>query len=168
MHDMDISIYRVPENITPSQREMLRPHSLSLTELQNDSHPVDAWRVSCDWADIFKQLCAAKGMDLECGKKLAGMFVEAGLEDVHVRRYAYYMGLWDGLTDVEKKFAQFHEKTMGSDLGRAIFKVGLGQDAVSQERIDQAYAGVNKEAENWEGNRKFFFIYAVCGRKPAR
>jgi hypothetical protein len=168
MHDLDFSYHRVPDPLTPSQREFLRPHSLTLSELRSKSHPADAWLAPCSWVETFKELCAAKGMDLECGRGLPFMFAEAGLEDVHIRRYVYYFGSWDGMTDVEREFAEFHRKTMAVDLAQAIYKVGQGQDAVSEERVEQAVADVEKEKEKWEGNRGFFFIYAVCGRKPAK
>jgi hypothetical protein len=168
MHDIGISIHRIPENLTPSQREMLRPHSLTLEELKSQSHPADAWLAPCDWEHTFKQLCAAKGMDLDCGKKLPFMFADAGLEDVQIKRYVYYLGAWEDMTDAERNFAEFHKKTMAVDLPQAISRVGQGQDVVSQEKVAQAIADTKKECEQWDGNRGFFFIYAVCGRRPAK
>jgi hypothetical protein len=141
---------------------------LTLEELKSQSHPADAWLAPCDWEQTFKQLCLAKGMDLNCGKKLPLMFADAGLEDVQIKRYVYYMGSWDGMTDAERKFAEFHKKTIAVDLSQSIQRIGQGQDAVPQEKVTQAIADIKKEHEQWEGNRGFFFIYAVCGRKPAK
>lgn len=166
MHDLDISLHRVPENTTPELRAALHPHSITFSELQSRSHPADAMLVNEPWVITFQQLCATKGMDATCGRELPRIFSEAGLEDVRIKRYMYPMGLWEGMTEVEKKFAVHHRDGMGVHMGEAIRKVGEGQDVVSKEDVEKAVQGANKEHERWDRNRGFVFIYAVCGRKP--
>jgi hypothetical protein len=168
MHDIDFTSYRVPEDPTPAQREMIRPHSLSLAEALDESHPLEKWRVECEWEATFKELCANKGMDLESARRLTKWFVENGLEDVQIKRYAYYTGAWEGMTDLERRFALFHRNTSMVDLAAGVRKVGQGQDIVSQDKVERAVADVNKVMnDEWESSRRFYFVYAVCGRKPA-
>jgi hypothetical protein len=168
MHDIEFNSYRVPEDPTPAQREMTRPHSLTLAEALNESHPLEAWRNPCEWEETFKELCAHKGMDLESAKKLPKWFVENGLEDVQIKRYAYYTGAWEGMTDAERRFALFHKNTSMVDLVAGVRKVGQGQDVVSQDKVERAVAEMNELVnDKWESSRSFDFVYAVCGRKPA-
>jgi hypothetical protein len=169
MHDINFVPYRVPQDVTAAQREMLRPHSLTLSESQTGCHPVEAWRISSEWEETFRELCANKGMDLESAEKLPKWFVENGLEDVRIKRYVYYAGAWEGMTDAERRFALFHKNSTAVDLAAAIRKVGQGQDKVSQDRVERAVGGLNEEINHkWNSSRKFYFIYAVCGRKPSK
>jgi hypothetical protein len=166
MHDLDISIHRVPAHTTPSQREALHPHSLTLSELSSRSHAADALLAPCEWTDTFAKLCVAKGMDLNCGQKIPYMFVEAGLENIQIKRYIYPIGGWDGWTDAEQKLAVHHRDQIGSHMPQAIKKAGQGQDVVSKENVERACEGARKENEMWDNNTAFIFMYAVCGMKP--
>jgi hypothetical protein len=169
MHDLDFSAYRVPENATAEQREAIRPHALTLEEFQNESHPAEKWRAPGGWHETFAELCTNKGMDSQCGGKLLTWFMENGLEDVRVKRYVYSTSVWEGMTDLENKFAQFHKDYSANDLMAAVRKLGQGQDAISQEKVEEAAAGVKKEVDDgWTSTRGFHFVYAVCGRKPAK
>jgi hypothetical protein len=95
-------------------------------------------------------------------------FVENGLEDVQIKRYAYYTGAWEGMTDAERRFALFHKNTTMVDLVAGVRKVGQGQDVVSQDKVERAVAEMNELVnDKWESSRSFDFVYAVCGRKPA-
>jgi hypothetical protein len=168
MHDLDMSRYRAPEPITPSQRASFRPHSLTLAEVESKSHPADAWRTPCSWLTTFGKLSAAKGLDVHCGKRLPLLFVEAGLEDVQIKRYMYPFTVWEGMTDVEKTFATYHKKGMGKHFPHLIRKLGQGQNTVAQEDVEKAYEGARKENEGSESSRGFVWIYVVCGRKTMK
>jgi hypothetical protein len=166
MHDLDMRIYRTPEPMTSADRAMLNPHALTLAELQKRSHPTEAWHETCTWVTTINRLSAAKGLDGECGLHLPSLFVDAGLEDVRIKRYIYPYSMSDGYTEVEKKFAQHHREGMGVHLPDLIRKLGQGQDVVSHEDVENACEGARKENENWETGRKFIWMYVVCGRKP--
>jgi hypothetical protein len=168
MHEIDISVHRVPDPLTSSDRAVLHPHSITVSELQLKSHPADAMLSPEKWVTTLQRLCAAKGLDSTCGQQLPRMFAEAGLEDVHIKRYMYPMGLWEGQTDAEKKFALHHREEMGIHIGQMIRKIGQEQDVVTKEEVDKAVEEVDKALEEWDHFRGFVFIYAVCGRKPAR
>jgi hypothetical protein len=107
-------------------------------------------------------------MDATCGRQLPRWFSEAGLEDVQIMRYMYPMGLWEGMTDVEKRFAVHHRDGMGTHMSEVIRKMSEGQNAVSREDVERAIEGGDKEVERWDRNRGFVFLYVVCGRKPSQ
>jgi hypothetical protein len=167
MHDIDMRLYRIPRPMTSADRAMLNPHTLTLAELQDNSHPTEAWREQSAWMTTLNRLCAAKGLDGKCGSHLLGVFVGAGLEDVRIKRYIYAYSMSDGYTDVEKKFAQHHREGMGRHLPDLIKKMGQGQDVVSQEDVEKAIEDAEKEneKENWETGGRFVYMYVVCGRK---
>jgi hypothetical protein len=166
MHDLDISVHRVPDPMTHSQREALHPHSITLSELSSRSHAADALLGPCDWTEIFAKLCTARGMALDCGRKIPHMFVEAGLENIQIKRYMYPMSVWEGLTDAEEKLALHHRDQIGRHMPEAIKKVGQSQDIIGKEEVERACEGAREENELWDRNRGFIFMYAVCGRKP--
>jgi hypothetical protein len=165
MHDLDMSHYRAPEPITPSQLTSLRPHSLTFAEVESKSHPADAWRTPCSWLTTFDKLSAANGLDVYCGIRLPLLFAKAGLEDVQIRRYMYPLAIWEGLTDVEKTFAMYHKNGMGKHFPHLIRKLGQGQDTVTQEEVEKASEGARKQNERLEDSRSFIWVYVVCGRK---
>ncbi|KAH7410211.1 S-adenosyl-L-methionine-dependent methyltransferase [Phaeosphaeria sp. MPI-PUGE-AT-0046c] len=166
MQDLAISYYRAPDPLTPSQRAALEPHSLNLSEFKSQVHPTDTWHNACDWAKTFQELCAAKAMDATCGQQLPGMFSAAGLEDVHIKRYTYAVAPWEGLTKAEKKFGEFHRDNMGLLIPRLIKKLAEGQHVVSQEDVEKACEGAERDAIEWREQRGFVFFYVVYGRKP--
>lgn len=166
MQDVAVSFYRAPHPLTPPQRAALDPHSLTFSEFKSQPHPTDTWYDACDWIKMFQVLCAAKGLDVTCGRQLPGMFSDAGLEDVHIKRYTYAVAPWEGLTEAEKKFAQFHVETMGSLIPQLIKKLGQEQSAVAQEDVKKACEGAEREVTEWREKRGFMFFYVVCGRKP--
>jgi hypothetical protein len=168
MHDLDVSLYRVPEPATVQDRAALHPHSIGYQELRSKSHPADSMLVDAPWCTTFQEVCAAKGMDATCGRQLPRWFSEAGLEDVQIKRYMYPMGLWEGMTDVEKRFAVHHRDGMGAHMGEAIRKIGEGQNVVLKEDVERAVEDANNEVERWDRNRGFVFLYAVCGRRPSQ
>lgn len=166
MHDLAISFYRAPNPLTATQRASLEPHSLTLAEFESRSHPADAWHDDCDWVKVFQELCAEKGMDATCGQQLPGMFAAAGLEDVQIKRYLYAMAPWEGLTEAETRFGEFHRVTMGRLIPPMIRKMAQGQNAVSHDRVVRASEEAEKEATEGHERRGFVFFYVVCGRKP--
>jgi hypothetical protein len=168
MHDLDTSLHRVPEPTIAEHRAALHPHSITFSELESKSHPADAMLVTSPWCTTFQELCVSKGMDATCGRQLPRWFSEAGLEDVQIKRYMFSMGLWEGMTDVEKKFAVHHRDGMGAHMGEVIRKLGEGQNVVSKDDVEEAVEDANKEVERWDRNRGFVFLYAVCGRKPSQ
>jgi hypothetical protein len=166
MHDLDISVHRAPDPMTPAQRAALHPHSITLAELSSKSHPADAWLAPCDWAETFAKLCAVKGMDITCGRRIPHMFAEAGLENIQIKRYMYPMGAWEGLTDAERNMALHHRDGMGTHMPVAIRQVGQGQDVILKEDVEKASEGARRENEMCDRNRGFLLLYVVCGRKP--
>jgi hypothetical protein len=168
MHDLNMRIYRVPSPTTSTDRAMLNPHTLTLAEMQKNSHPTEAWHEPRVWLETLNQLSAAKGLDGECGLHLPGEFVEAGLEDVRIKRYIYPYSMSEGYTDVEKNFARHHREGMGGHLSDLIKKMGQGQNVVSQEDVEKAVEDAKKanEKENWGTGGEFIWMYVVCGRKP--
>jgi hypothetical protein len=168
MHDIDTTLHHVPDPLTPSDRAAISPHSITLSEQQANSHPTDAMVAAEDWVAIFQRLCATKGLDATSGKQLPRWFAEAGLEDVQIKRYMYPMGMWDGMTESEKKFAEHHKHGLGATLPEVIRKLGQGQNEVSEESMQKAIGQLKRACDEWDHYRGFLLFYAVCGRKPAK
>jgi len=168
MHDIDNTLHRVPEPLTPAARAALNPHSLILSEYESKSHPVDGMTFAEEWCNMHHRLCRAKGMEPTCGRQLPHWFAEAGLEDVRIRRYMLPMGVWDGMTETERKWGEHYPTNIGAVVPEAMRKMGQSQTEISQADVKAAVDGAYKVKQDWQGYRGFIFVYAVCGRKPAK
>lgn len=162
MHELDSVRQRMPENVTPAQRELLFPHFLELPDL---AYPLDAWAWKEPMRQTMLKLGEVKGLDLQAGRRLARRFVDAGLKDVSVKRYMWPCGNWDGYTDVEKRAAEDYGRGMGVHLPVLIRKLGEAQDVVTVEEVEAAAKSAEKNAEEWETGREFLWFYVVSGRK---
>jgi hypothetical protein len=165
MHEMDVQKYCVPQPMTPSKRALLNPHFLTLDELQAKSHPTETWFAPSNWMTTYNKLNAVKGMDGRCGWRLPRLFADAGLQDVQIERYIYPFSMFDGMTEIETKFALHHREGMGRHLPDLIRKVAEGQDVVSQKEVEDACEEARKENEEWEEGKGFVWLYVVLGRK---
>ncbi|KAH3990333.1 hypothetical protein HBH70_167450 [Parastagonospora nodorum] len=125
-------------------------------------------RIEEEWITINYRLCRTKGLESLCGEKLPRWFVEAGLEDVQIKRYMLPMGQWEGMTEAERKFGEHYPIGIGASMLVSMRKLGQGQNEVSQEDIEKGVEGANKVKQEWQKYRGFFWVYAVCGRKPVR
>jgi hypothetical protein len=168
MHDIDNTLHRIPDPLTPAARAALNPHSLTLAECESNSHPADGMIFPDDWMTIHHRLCRANGLVPTCGRELPHWFAEAGLEDVRVRRYMLPMGVWDGMTEAERKWGEHYPKNIGSFMIEGIRKLGRSQTEVSEADVEVGAYGADKVKQDWQGYRGFIFVYAVCGRKPAK
>ncbi|KAH8727957.1 S-adenosyl-L-methionine-dependent methyltransferase [Phaeosphaeriaceae sp. PMI808] len=162
MHEFDNSMCRVPNPINTTVRASLHPHSLGISNGQLDPHPADQLSAPFGWMKTWDKLGASQGIDITCGRQLPRLFVEAGLTEVSVTRYLYPISSFEGLTDVEKRFAVFHHETMGAYFPDVIRKVGQGQD---EQEVEKAAEEARKENEGWRKNRGFVWFYVICGRK---
>ncbi|KAH3919956.1 hypothetical protein HBI56_033110 [Parastagonospora nodorum] len=78
------------------------------------------------------------------------------------------MGQWEGMTEAERKFGEHYPIGIGASMLVSMRKLGQGQNEVSQEDIEKGVEGANKVKQEWQKYRGFFWVYAVCGRKPVR
>jgi hypothetical protein len=165
MHDLDMQNYCAPQPLTPSTRALLNPHFLTLDEMQAKFHPTETWLAPSNWMKPFNKLNAVKGLDGRCGSRLPHLFVDAGLQDVQIKRYMYPFSKFDGMTEVETKFALHHREGMGRHLPDLIRKIAQGQDVVSQKEVEEACEDARKDNEEWEKGKEFVWLYVVFGRK---
>lgn len=114
------------------------------------------------------RLCRVTGLEPECGRRLPRWFAETGLEDVRIRRYMLPMGVWDGMTEAERKWGEHYPRNIGAFMPEAMRKIGQSQTEVSQADVKAGVDGAIKVKQEYQGYRGFIFVYAVCGRKPAK
>lgn len=166
MHDFDLMIRHVPENV--SSLVHLRPHSMTISEDVNSSHRTDAYQhlSTWHWDTIFENLLALKGVDIRCGSKIASLFAAAGLTDIRIRRDMVPYSRWEGLTPEEKEFADYLETFVRDLVPVAIRKAGESAGPEFALEAKAAIEDARKYYEAYEGGRDFLWMYVVCGRKP--
>lgn len=165
MHDLDMSIHRIPHSITATQHKTLRPHNLPVDQVRSTADPTHAFLSRPQWQITLDKLLNAKGLDPTCGSRLPGLFVDAGLQDVQVRRYLYPLSVWEGSTEAEKRCAEHHKGTMGNELPMMLKKLGTGSHLVGDVELQSAIQGAEAERDEWERSRGFIWLYVVSGRK---
>lgn len=166
MHDFSNAVHHVPKHV--SSFDHLRPHSISISEIANASHPTDAYQDLTPWLweTTFAKLLALKGVDLYCGSKIPSLFAEAGLVDIRIKRYMVPYSRWEDLTEAERAFADFLEPFVRDVIPVAIRKAGENDGPEFAQEVEEAIRDVKRYYENFEGGRNFLWMYVVCGRKP--
>ncbi|KAJ8112650.1 hypothetical protein OPT61_g5022 [Boeremia exigua] len=165
MHDFSQAVRRVPAHV--SSLEHLRPHSITIPEIANSSHPADAYHDPSPWLweVTFEKLLALKGVDTHCGSKIPSLFAEAGLTDIRIRRYMVPYSRWEGLTKEEKDMADYLETFIRDLVPVAIRKAGQNAGPEYAQEAEEAIADTKRYHEAYEGGRDFLWMYVVCGRK---
>jgi hypothetical protein len=113
MHDLDMAWHGIPSTLTPSQRESLRPHTMSYPIA---AHPTDSWETPKLWITTFQRVFKAAGLNGTCGRELPRLFSEAGLKDVQITRYMYPLNDWAEHSDAERRVAEHHKLTIGTEM----------------------------------------------------
>jgi hypothetical protein len=119
----------------------------------------DCWRV-------MNTAAKARGMDILCGKKLAGWMKAAGLEIVEERTVEIPLGDWMAKDVPESRDTGmlFAEVTYPS-LAQALKM--LCQDTHTAEEIASLQAEIVNDAAEENRHGKFAIYHVVVGRKPA-
>ncbi|KAL5374102.1 hypothetical protein DPSP01_012163 [Paraphaeosphaeria sporulosa] len=166
MHDLSHAIHHVPVDI--SSLEHLRPHSITISEIANVSHPTDAYchPSPWSWAIIFGKLLALKDVDLYCGANIPSLFAEAGLTDIRITRYMVPFSRWDGLTREEREMADYLETFVRDLIPVAIQKAGESAGPEYAGEVEDAIRDARKYHEAFDEGRNSLWMYVVCGRKP--
>lgn len=107
MHDLSTEIQHIPAHI--SSLEHFHPQFITMNEIANSSHPPSSY---CSpsafiWGSILDKLLALKDVDIYCGSKIGSLFADAGLTDIHIKRYMSPFSKWDELTNEERETAEY-------------------------------------------------------------
>ena len=137
-------------------------HTPSLDELEAETASVG--EIPESWRAAYNDLLRSRGLEPRIGARLGRYFKNAGLEGVHVKRYVLPFGTWEGMTDVQRRFAPIHKAFVRDDAPGSIRKLGSGADWSSEE-VDDAVERTRAFVEGFEGNREFGWYYVVYGRK---
>ena len=166
MHDLSNAIHHVPAYV--SSLKHLRPHDITIEQIANSTHPTDAYQHSSPWPweTILGKLLALQDVDLYCGSKIPSLFVDAGLTDIHVKRYMMPYSRWEGLTREEKAMADYLETFVRDMIPVAIRKAGESAGPEYAREIEKAVRDAKRYHEAFDGGRNFVWMYVVCGRKP--
>ena len=166
MHDFSLDIHHLSAHI--SSLEHFRPQSITINEIANSSHPTDSYysRSPFIWDSILDRLLARKDVDIYCGSKIGSLFANAGLTDIHIKRYMFPFGRWDELTSEERETADFLETSWKAVLPVVIRKSGENAGPEYAKDAEKAIQDMKKFYEGYEGGRNFLWLYVVCGRKP--
>ncbi|KAF2015765.1 S-adenosyl-L-methionine-dependent methyltransferase [Aaosphaeria arxii CBS 175.79] len=165
-HDLENVVHRVPDDVTTPT--LLAPHDLTLAQVKSKSHPADQYLNDPAWNVTFQKLLRRKGLDPLIGWRLPQMFADAGLVDIKVRRYMYPWGVWEGMTDAEKQFAELGRGVISQMLPSALAKLQQGIGKAEEEgEVKSAIEDLHAQARSWERGRLFIWLYVVYGRKPA-
>ncbi len=166
MHDFDHSLRHVPAHV--SSLEHLRPHSITISEIANSSHPADIYHHHAPWLwdATFDKLLSLKDVDIRCGSHIPSLFAEAGLTDIMIRRYMVPYSRWEGLTREEKEFADYLETFIRDLVPVAIRKAGENAGSQYALEAEEAVADARRYHQAYEGGRDFLWMYVICGRKP--
>src|SRR5690349_18112246 len=107
MHDLSTEIQHILPHI--SSLEHFRPHSITINEIANSSHPTDSYYSPSTfiWDSILNKLLALKDVDSYCGSNIGSLFTDAGLTDINIKRYMFPFGTWDELTGEERETADY-------------------------------------------------------------
>jgi hypothetical protein len=165
MHDFSCGIHHIPSQY--SSLTHLRPHSITLSEIANSSHPADAYQHASPWLwdTTFGRLLALKGVDLYCGPNIPTLFAEAGLTDIKIRRYMIPYSRWEVLTKEERAMGDYLEGFLRDLIPVAIRKAGENAGPEYKEEAEEAVRDAKRYHEAYEGGRNFLWMYVVCGRK---
>ena len=165
MHDLDQQVQQVPSSL--SSLELLRPHSLSIAQTAQHSHPTDAYYHPAPWTwpTTIGKLLSVSGADMHCGRNIAALFEKVGLVDIKVRRYMLPYGRWDDLTAEEKRMADYVETFVRNVLPLCVRRAGEGLGDEWEAEVEDAVEDLKRHSEAYEGGRYFMWMYAVCGRK---
>ncbi|KAF2876535.1 hypothetical protein BDV95DRAFT_483845 [Massariosphaeria phaeospora] len=109
-------------------------------------------------------LLRAKSLNPFAGSELGSLFDAAGLEDIAVRRYISTCGEWEGLTPEAAQFGQYVGKQTPLMCGPLMQRLGreTGRD---EQEVKTAMDDLAREFEVGKGQRLWFWVYVVCGRK---
>ena len=105
-------------------------------------------------------------MDIYCGSKIGSLFADAGLIDIHIKRYMFPFSKWDELTNEERETAEYIGIAWKEVLPILIRKAGDNAGAEYADDVEKGIRDVEKFYETFEGGRNFLWMYVVCGRKP--
>ncbi|OSS45178.1 hypothetical protein B5807_09373 [Epicoccum nigrum] len=166
MHDLSTKIQHILPHI--SSFEHFRPHSITINEIANSSHPTDSYYSPSAfiWDSILNKLLALKDVDSYCGSNIGSLFTDAGLTDIHIKRYMFPFGTWDELTGEERGTADYMGTSWKEVLPVLFKKAGENAGPEYAEDVVKAIRDVKKFYESYEGGRNFLWMYVVCGRKP--
>lgn len=166
MHDFSNAIHHVPAHV--SSLKYLRPHSISISEIETASHSTDAYQHPYPWLweTTLGKLLALKDVDLYCGSKIPSLFAEIGLVDISIKRYMVPYSRWDDLTEVERAFSDYLETFARDVMPVAIRKAGENAGPEYAQEVEEAIRDARRYHEAYEGGRNFLWMYVVCGRKP--
>ena len=166
MHDLSTELQHVPEQV--SSLEHCRPHSITINEIANSSHRTNSYCSPTTWAwvTVLDKLLALKDGDIYCGSKIGSLFADAGLTDIHIKRYMFPFSRWDELTSEERGMADYMGTAWKEVLPILIKKAGDSAGPEYAEDAERGVRDVEKYYETFEGGRNFMWMYVVCGRKP--
>ena len=166
MHDLSTEIQHIPAHI--SSLEHFRPHAITINAIANSSHPTSSFCAPSTfiWDSILDKLLALKDVDIYCGSKIGSLFADAGLIDIHIKRYMFPFSKWDELTNQERETAEYIGIGWKEVLPILIRKAGDNAGAEYADDVEKGIRDVEKFYETFEGGRNFLWMYVVCGRKP--
>ncbi|KAF3043991.1 hypothetical protein E8E12_004916 [Didymella heteroderae] len=158
MHDFSNAVHHIPTHF--SSLERLRPHSISISEIANSSHPTDSYQNPSPWLweTTFGKLLALKDVDLYCGTKIPSLFAEAGLIDIRIKRYMIPYSRWGELTDAERAFADYLQTFARDVMPVAIRKAGENVGLAHAQEVEEAVKDVRRYYESFEGGRNFLWL----------
>lgn len=165
MHDLDSQLQHIPSPL--SSLEHLRPHSISIEQIAQRSHPTDAYYypVPWKWEITLGKLLAVNGGDFYCGRNIAALFEEAGLVDIKVMRYMMPYSQWEGLTVEERAWAGYLEGFVKNALPVSIRRAGDELGGEWKGEAEEAVEDLKVYADRFDGARSFLWMYVVWGRK---
>ncbi|KAF3003666.1 hypothetical protein E8E13_008392 [Curvularia kusanoi] len=166
MHELSTEVYNIPDNVT--SLEYLRPHAITIDQLANSSHPSDASsnRLPFLWEAILNKLLALKGVDPHCAPKIPTLFEAAGLRDIHIKRYMFPWGRWEGQTREEQAIADYTVATTLEIMPVALRKAGEDAGPEYSEETEAALKDIERFQQVLSEGRNFIWICVICGRKP--
>ncbi|KAF2477977.1 S-adenosyl-L-methionine-dependent methyltransferase [Lindgomyces ingoldianus] len=168
MQEADYHWYRIP--MFPSSpspaAETFASHNLTLSELTAEIHPSERLKSETLWSQTMNALLLAKHLNPHAGSSLASLMSAAGLVDINIRRYISPAGVWPGLTPEASAFGKYVGKQTPLMYVPAIRKLGR-ETGWDEGEVEAAVRNLEAEFEGREdGQRLWFWVYVVCGRKP--
>ena len=129
-------------------------------DLMRDGRTIsDGW----EWLGEVRKGAERKGLDIYCGKKIAGWMKRAGLVDVKVIEYETPVGTWEVDKRPEtRKLGEYYERWLVELYWHLIPRL-LGEEKSAQE-IERLRLQMKEDLKPEEG--KYWVFYVTIGKKP--